>query len=151
MVLKGRRYGTRVRAIGDDMEANKIVLNALFHTDRRYVVPLFQRPYVREEEAQWQPLWEDICGVAQRRLDGRSNGSHFLGAIVLEQLKTPSTVVEARQVIDGQQRLTTLQVLLAALRDRARTTGATLDQRVLEKLTRNNHEYIAPPPSPPAP
>ena len=42
---------------------------------------------------------------------------HFLGAIVLDQKQTPTTHVERRQVIDGQQRLTTLQVFLSAFRD----------------------------------
>jgi hypothetical protein len=51
-------------------------------------------------------------------LEGRRDAPvHFLGAMVLDQKQTPVTHVEKRHVIDGQQRLTTLQIVLANLRD----------------------------------
>lgn len=49
---------------------------------------------------------------------------HFMGAVVLDQLRTPAGAMPARQVIDGPQRLTTLQVLLAAVRDSLVALGA---------------------------
>ena len=81
-------------------------------------VPLFQRQYVWTLELQWQPLWEDIERKFREQLDGRSNAPvHFLGAMVLDQRQTGTIDIDRRQIIDGQQRLTTLQIILAAFRD----------------------------------
>lgn len=100
------------------MKASAVPLLALFEKKMRIEVPLFQRQYVWNEEEQWIPLWEDIQRKFEEYLSGRKDAPvHFLGAMVLDQKQTPSTHVELRQVIDGQQRLTTLQIFLAALRD----------------------------------
>src|SRR6476646_4180354 len=88
----------------------------LFGYHVRYVVPLFQRPYVWNRRDQWEPLWDDIRAVAQRLLDAPATSAriapHFLGAIVVEQAPTKVGSVAVYHVIDGQQRLTTLQLLL---------------------------------------
>lgn len=100
------------------MRANAIPLLAVFETKARLEVPLFQRQYVWTREQQWEPLWEDVSRKFEDYLAGRKDGPvHFLGAMVLDQKQTPTGHVEKRQVIDGQQRLTTLQIFLAALRD----------------------------------
>ena len=100
------------------MKADAVPLLALFEKKMRLEVPLFQRQYVWNQEDQWEPLWEDIQRKFVEYLEGRKDAPvHFLGAMVLDQKQTPSTHVEKRQVIDGQQRLTTLQIFLAALRD----------------------------------
>jgi len=108
------------------VKANAVALVALFEKKMRLEVPLFQRPYVWTEELQWAPLWEDIERKFAEYLEGRADVPvHFLGAIVLDQKQTPSTHVERRLVIDGQQRLTTLQVFLNAFRDFCRASEAT--------------------------
>lgn len=100
------------------MKANAVPLLALFEKKMRLEVPLFQRQYVWNREQQWEPLWEDIERKFIEYLTGRKEAPvHFLGAMVLDQKQTPATHVEKRQVIDGQQRLTTLQIFLSALRD----------------------------------
>jgi hypothetical protein len=81
-------------------------------------VPLFQRQYVWGREQQWEPLWEDVARKFAEFLEGRQDAPvPFLGAMVLDLMQTPASHVEKRQVIDGQQRLTTLQILLSAFRD----------------------------------
>lgn len=89
----------------------------IFGAQTRHTVPLFQRPYVWSREEQWEPLWDDVLGLLER-LDRRSGdesvASHFLGTIVLEQAPNPTGSLPRREVIDGQQRLTTLQILLKA-------------------------------------
>lgn len=102
------------------------------------MVPLFQRPYVWEREKQWEPFWEDIRSLADRLLLGQKPRPHFLGAIVLDQMPTAYTQVEARQVIDGQQRLTTLQIFLEAFCDLCGEQGRDKHHRALLKLTRND-------------
>lgn len=100
------------------MKADAVPLLALFEKKMRLEIPLFQRQYVWSREQQWVPLWEDIERKFIEYLSGtRDAPIHFLGAMVLDQKQTPATHVEKRQVIDGQQRLTTLQIFLAALRD----------------------------------
>jgi hypothetical protein len=99
------------------VQPNYIEIARLFSSDERFTVPLFQRPYVWTREDQWEPLWDDVMGVL-RRLELRQGdapvASHFLGTIVLEQKPTATGSLTRREVIDGQQRLTTLQIMLKA-------------------------------------
>jgi len=91
----------------------------MFSDRVHYEVPIYQRPYVWGEEEQWQPLWEDVNEIATRHLAGSDQLAHFLGAIVIELASAEPGRVKRYTVIDGQQRLTTLQILVAALRDAA--------------------------------
>lgn len=102
------------------MEANSRPLMRIFEPTVCYQIPLFQRPYVWRRECNWQPLWDDFERLLGQVLDGQRLRPHFLGTVVLEQLYNPSGWVQLRQVIDGQQRFTTLQLLLIALRDLCR-------------------------------
>src|SRR5437763_657294 len=108
------------------MNANAAAILDIFQNKIRLEVPLFQRQYVWGPAQQWQPLWEDLCRKFTDHLDGRIDAPvHFLGAMVLDQKQTPITHVDRRQVIDGQQRLTTLQLFLAAFRDFCSENGCT--------------------------
>ena len=100
------------------MNADAVPLLNIFAEKRRLEVPLFQRQYVWNREGQWEPLWEDVSRKFTESLEERVDAPpHFLGAMVLDQKSTPVTYVEKRQVIDGQQRLITFQILLSAFRD----------------------------------
>lgn len=80
------------------------------------MVPFYQRTYVWTRQDQWEPLLEDICKKADARLDGSTPTPHFLGAIVLDhQTKDGLGGVETLHIIDGQQRLTTLQFILKSV------------------------------------
>jgi Protein of unknown function DUF262/Protein of unknown function (DUF1524) len=99
------------------IEPRLLNLDDLFADKVHYEVPIYQRPYVWARDEQWVPLWEDIRDVASRRLSGRDNGlAHFLGAIVIELISAEPGRPKTFSVIDGQQRLTTLQLVFAALR-----------------------------------
>ena len=100
-----------------DMQPNYIEIAKLFSNDERFTVPLFQRPYVWSKEGQWEPLWDDVVGVLERlqaRKGEENVASHFLGTIVLEQKPHSIGELTRREVIDGQQRLTTIQLMLKA-------------------------------------
>ena len=125
----------------------------LFQKDIRYVVPTFQRPYVWNQEEQWEPLWEDVRNVAERYLDElekvgegeaalaeRNAGSHFLGAVVVQQRATAAAEIETRHVIDGQQRLTTLQLLLDAAQEVLEALGHAEGRRLARYVL--NHEDL---------
>ena len=120
------------------MRADGISIQDFFHTERRHVVPLYQRPYVWKREDQWEPLWDDLRYLAERGLVGQATRPHFIGAIVLEQIKMPITDVPARLVIDGQQRLTTLQLLMAGLRGLCADVPEDGLCRRLDRLSRND-------------
>ena len=124
------------------MRSNTFTISDLFSSSRRYIVPIFQRPYVWDRERQWKPLWEDISDktnqILDRTRDARYMRSHFLGAVVINQLPTFGRQVPAMEVIDGQQRITTLQILFVALRDFAKKTSASDITFTLTQLTENN-------------
>ena len=91
------------------METQVRTPHAVFMMPQKLLVPLFQRPYVWNEELQWDPLWKDIQRVATRLLKdpNAQHQPHFLGAVVLQQIQNPAGDLQQRTVIDGQQRLTT--------------------------------------------
>jgi hypothetical protein len=93
----------------------------LFDGTKRYVIPMFQRQYVWREEKQLSRLWSDLQAKTTQRLDRKTTSPHFLGAIVIANLPTYGRQVQAYDVIDGQQRLTTFQILLTAFRDVAKS------------------------------
>lgn len=99
------------------MQPNYSSIGQVFSAPMRYTIPLFQRPYVWSKEDQWQPLWDDVRALADRVVNPPQHkpiAGHFLGTVVLEQVPTVTVVLPQRQVIDGQQRLTTLQIMLKA-------------------------------------
>src|SRR3954469_8016297 len=96
------------------MEALVRSIQEIFSGQHRYVVPPYQRPYVWTEELQWEPFWEDVERVEDGRLEGH-DARHFMGAIVIRREKTPVGGITEWSVIDGQQRLTTIQLLMWAV------------------------------------
>ena len=98
------------------MQSETWSVQKLFQDRRQYRVPFFQRPYVWNKEDQWERLWSDISEKAEVRGDGDQPPPHFLGAAVLEPQQRKGLLgVETLNIIDGQQRFTTLQYFLAAL------------------------------------
>ncbi|WP_300348615.1 DUF262 domain-containing protein [uncultured Alcanivorax sp.] len=101
------------------MDAKARDLNQIFDGTISFQIPLFQRPYVWNKEKNWEPLWDDIQGLLDYEVQFGRHRKHFLGAVVLEQLKNVAGSIETHQVIDGQQRFTTLQLIMLAARDLA--------------------------------
>ena len=83
---------------------------------KQFIIPVFQRDYSWETE-QCQRLWDDIMQASNG-----DNGGHFLGSFVYAAESTGATF-SSWLVIDGQQRLTTLTLLLLALRDHIQSVG----------------------------
>ncbi|MDQ4625020.1 DUF262 domain-containing protein [Janthinobacterium lividum] len=96
----------------------------LFDGKKRYLIPLFQRQYVWREDVQLNRIWDDVRSKAELRIANRVTLPHFLGAIVICSVTTFGKQVQAFDVIDGQQRLTTFQILLCAFRDVAQNFGS---------------------------
>jgi hypothetical protein len=112
----------------------------MFQERRQYCVPFYQRAYVWNKNEQWEPLWNDIKEKAEARLLGDGISPHFLGAIVLEPQDREGLIgVEQFHIIDGQQRLTTLQYFLAALKIVLRTMEERVLLSVVENCLRNGN------------
>lgn len=92
------------------IEAHERTLKQIFCDDYAFEIPPYQRPYAWELE-QAQDLLKDILDAMDN--ETVSGGVYFLGSIVL--IKSPAS--SAARVVDGQQRLTTLTILLSVLRD----------------------------------
>ena len=130
------------------MKADTVDLATIFGKPVRYLVPLFQRPYVWNLEKQWEPLWDDIQAVAERQLDDTPANDaipHFMGAVVFDQVLTATGMIESRYVIDGQQRLTTLQLFISAARSVALEFGLAKPCQMLEKLLFNDDFLVKKP------
>src|SRR5262249_46104239 len=119
----------------------------VFMQPQRLVVPLFQRPYVWNEENQWDPLWNDVVHVADRVLTrpGGKHHPHFLGAVVLQQVQKPTVQSQERTIIDGQQRLTTLQLLMDALHAELLAVNAQQAAMRIEPLVANAEPFCSKP------
>lgn len=129
------------------METQVRTPQMIFMQPQRLVVPLFQRPYVWNEENQWEPLWSDVVRVAERLLKqpNEHHQPHFLGAVVLQQVQNPIGLMQTRTIIDGQQRLTTLQLLLDALHAELVSAEATTPAARIEALVRNQEPFCSNP------
>ena len=122
------------------MKSETIPIQQVFQDRRQYLVPFYQRAYVWSREDQWEPLWNDIAEKAETRAKQETPTPHFLGAIVLEpQTRRSLRGVETYHIIDGQQRLTTLQYILAAIAMAARETNQTSLSTLVEGCVWNSN------------
>ncbi|MFM6395310.1 MAG: DUF262 domain-containing protein [Planktothrix sp.] len=92
------------------MKASETTLRNLLEGTKQFQIPLFQRPYSWTKE-KWETLWEDLIKLYSNEVEG----SYFLGAIVTQSIPGTADGISPYLVIDGQQRLITLTILLAAM------------------------------------
>ena len=123
------------------MDTNLRQPQPLFAHPIRYEIPAFQRRYVWKQEEQWEPLWEDIERLADSTVEGERPAAHFMGAIVLQQMEFPTGTMQRRLVVDGQQRLTTLQLLMDAIQEVLEFRGHSNPAKRLSALVLNGEEF----------
>jgi uncharacterized protein with ParB-like and HNH nuclease domain len=115
------------------MKASETNLQPVIEGTKQYVVPLFQRAYSWDDK-QWGTLWEDVTALTEEE----QPRDHFIGSIVTMPTDSVPQGVSKFLLIDGQQRLTTIFILLALLRDEAkRIPDSTLAQEIEETLLTN--------------
>lgn len=101
------------------MKSTVTTIAAMFEEDVEYVIPHFQRPYAWRVEQQWSPLWDDIRNVADNlgaAEDPNTVPPHFMGPLVLQE-RNNRDGLRSYIVVDGQQRMTTMLILMKAFAD----------------------------------
>ena len=100
-----QRFLTQHKA--QSMNASETTFQPIIEGTKQYVVPLFQRPYSWKLQ-HWQVLWDDLVWLC----DNPEPKSHFIGSIVTMPTTSVPEGVPKYLLIDGQQRLTTIFILL---------------------------------------
>ncbi|MBD5486568.1 MAG: DUF262 domain-containing protein [Lachnospiraceae bacterium] len=95
------------------MDATKGNIYSILNGNKQFLIPVYQRYYSWDIE-QCIRLWNDIVDMQKKNKQG-----HFVGSIVNIAEQAMPTGVQKYMIIDGQQRMTTLTLLLIALRDYA--------------------------------
>lgn len=103
--------------MGKTINADAETLFKLLVEPARYIIPLFQRGY-RWGPNEWGVLWEDLVNIAS----APQGENHFMGFLVMEDEAAPGSI-PCYYLVDGQQRLSTSSILLAAIRNVARENG----------------------------
>lgn len=138
------------------MDAQTYELKTILTLERRFVIPTFQRDYEWTEDGQWRLLFDDFEVVIDRLEQERNIAAmvgdpvtkadkkvapHFLGAIVLDRVATAAGSIDMRSVIDGQQRLTTLQLLIRGVLDVLIASGSPREKQV-RRLIQNPADVV---------
>lgn len=96
------------------MQAKETKLQDIIEGTKQYVIPLFQRSYSWTNK-EWDILWKDLVELCE----AENPRTHFIGSIVnMPTVSVPEGVAKFL-LIDGQQRLTTIFILLILLRNKA--------------------------------
>lgn len=118
------------------MDARKGNIYEILNGNKQFLIPVYQRYYSWDVE-QCKRLWNDIVEMQKKGKQG-----HFVGSIVNIAEQAMPTGVQKYMIIDGQQRMTTLTLLLLALRDYATNNpeDKTINARRIDNMLLKN-EY----------
>jgi uncharacterized protein with ParB-like and HNH nuclease domain len=117
------------------MKADSLKIAKVFSGggDVHYVLPHFQREYAWEKE-NWQTLINDVMGLYDA-YKAEKEPEHFMGALVVINDGTRNGVIPAFKLVDGQQRLTSISLMLCALGKIIETSHPALYKRIRRMLT----------------
>lgn len=106
------------------MEARPLNIVTVLQDPKRLVVPVYQRTYEWTIERQIGPFFAQVEAKAEQQLEGNRGLPHYMGALLLMPRGAHVFgTLPVFDVVDGQQRLTTFQIFLAALMDLANCSG----------------------------
>lgn len=120
------------------MKASETKLQKILEGTNQYVVPLFQRAYSWDKK-EWSDLWKDINELCES--EGENRRTHFLGSMVTMPTVSVPEGVAKYLLIDGQQRYTTILILLIAMRNIAKRNGEEkLSDEITNRFLVNQYE-----------
>lgn len=122
------------------MKASETSLRNLLEGTKQFQIPLFQRSYSWQKE-NWQMLWDDLMMIYEEE----NQDPFFMGSIVTQSTSGTADGISPFIVIDGQQRLTTLTILLASIRncldDESELKAEIYDMHLINKYKQNDNYY----------
>ena len=124
------------------MQAKETKLRDIIEGTKQYVVPLFQRTYSWTTK-EWDVLWNDLIELSEME----NPRTHFIGSIVSMPTVSVPEGVAKYLLIDGQQRLTTIFILLTLLRNKARESqnqgfAEEINNTLLVNPYKKEHDYF---------
>jgi len=117
-----------------NLNAHETILQPILEGTKQYIVPLFQRTYSWKIK-NWKTLWEDLLAL----YTSNNSKQHFIGAIVSMPVEMNPSGVNKYLLIDGQQRITTLFLILTAMRDVAKQNGSILAEQINDSYLINKY------------
>lgn len=116
------------------MDVEKGSIYNLLNGQCQYIIPVYQRKYSWQANVQCARLWKDIVEMEKKK-----KKHHFVGSIVSIAEKKSVMGVQKQLIIDGQQRMTTLSILMVALRDFLKEQGAgeEVDNNITNMVLKN--------------
>src|SRR5919202_1041525 len=117
------------------MKASETSLRNLLEGGKQFQIPLCQRPYSWKKE-NGEALLEDLMSLYNDEV----KGAYFLGPIVTQAVLGTAEGISPFIVIDGQQRLTTLTIVLAVLRNSLKKLDPTKAEEVQELYLINKYK-----------
>lgn len=114
------------------MDIEKGSIYNLLNGQCQYIIPVYQRKYSWLADVQCARLWEDIV-----RMEKGHKKHHFVGSIVSIAEKKALMGVQKQLIIDGQQRMTTLSILMIALRDYLKETIPEVEDNITDMVLKN--------------
>jgi uncharacterized protein with ParB-like and HNH nuclease domain len=130
MLCKGRDHWGAFPMKADSLKMSKVFASG---GDVHYVLPHFQREYSWERE-NWQTLFLDVQGVYEAYC-AENEPEHFMGSLVVINDGTRNGVIPAFKLVDGQQRLTTISLLLCALERLIKDKHPDIAKKIQRLLT----------------
>lgn len=116
------------------MDVSSTIFQPIFEGVKQYVVPLFQRSYSWGKK-EWMILWTDI----KELYDSENPRQHFMGSLVTIPAKSVPEGVAKFSLIDGQQRITTLYLILMAMGDLYKESGQIEKYEEIKNIYLVNH------------
>ncbi|SDC85994.1 Protein of unknown function DUF262 [Desulfurella multipotens] len=119
------------------MKASETKIQPILEGTKQYVVPLFQRSY-SWQKTEWEVLWDDIIELYEME----NPRTHFLGSIVTMPTTSVPEGVMKYLLIDGQQRLTTLFIILTLIRDKSPKLAGEIEDTLLTNPYKQGIDYF---------
>ena len=130
------------------MKSHVSTIAEMLRPEIQYVIPHFQRAYAWRREDHWVPLWDDIESVANNLVGASENDAvppHFVGPIVIQRREDQADSPESYIIVDGQQRLTTIIIVLRAFANACDECGLQhMAQEFLDYIQKRDFREYSP-------